>query len=331
MNFTLITCTYNPNQFIFIRLIKSIENLKIPKNSKVEWIIVDNNSPNRVAESDYIKDFLFRNKFTRIILEKTQGLTSSRIAGIKESKYDWLVFFDDDNEPQEDFLEQLNELLPNYPEVVCWGPGRIRVEFTDETNNKWILTKKEVFQEKNFNKIQKTNIRGWHPYYPVGTGLVAHKDILLDYINKINIGIYTLTDRKGKSLISGGDTQIVLNAQKLGFYAGIAPGLCLNHLINKGKANYKYILRQKYWTASSYIKCYNEVYEDEPIRNKLVGNLSIIRALIKSFYYMKKAKRASLKDSLYHLVKVGGEINALYLAEDKKSPFILRLIEKLIS
>ena len=327
MNFSIITCTYNPNKIIFKRLISSIEKMIVPEQSKIEWIIVDNNSPKPISELQYVNKFVWNNTYTKIIIEKKQGLTNARIAGIKASKYDWIIFFDDDNEPYPDYIQNLIPILVKDSRIACLGPGNINVEFIGEVSNNWVNSKKNIFQQKNIYEIEISNLKGWQNCYPIGTGLIAKKEVLNDYISKIENKKYTLTDRKGKSLISGGDTQIVLHAQKKGYYSGISPQIKLNHLILSKKANKKYIFKQKYWTGSSFIKCYNEVYYDTPVKLEFKSSFQIFVLICKQMYFWKLINKKSFVEAMFLTTKNLGEINARYIAADKKNPLILRLIE----
>ena len=59
---------------------------------------------------------------------------------------------------------------------------------------------------------------------------------MLYYIKQVNEGNYTLSDRKGNNLSSGGDLQMVLTSIKLGYEVGTIPELKMNHMINKNKS-----------------------------------------------------------------------------------------------
>lgn len=322
MNFSIITCTYNPPQKIFNRLTKSIDDLEVPDNSKIEWLIIDNNSNPPLSEADYIRE----KPFTRIIYEPKQGLTNARIRGISEAKYDWVVFFDDDNEPAKDYLIEIKNIILSNKKIACLGPGIINVEFIGNVKSNWVKNKKDEFQERCFVETQICKEPDCE-FLPPGTGLIIKKDCLSSYLEKINSGKYTMTDRKGNSLISGGDTQMVLDILKQGFYSGIIPGMKLNHLISAKKAKRKYLLRLKYWTASSYIKVYNEVFIENQFNLEYVSNFKILKKIIS---ILRVKRKEPFNDILLTISDRLGEINARYIAGRIKSPIILKIWERLI-
>ena len=101
-SFSIVICTYNPNVEIFKRVLNAISNFST-FSPKHEVIIVDNNSNPPVSNFDFVKDFINHLSDRRIIYENEPGLTNARIAGINQSSSEWIVFFDDDNEPDEDY------------------------------------------------------------------------------------------------------------------------------------------------------------------------------------------------------------------------------------
>ena len=118
-NFSIIICAHNPNDETFIRLLKAInffDSLKL----EFEVIIVDNNSKPSLSSFDCIGKFVNQQKNAFVINESTPGLTAARMCGIKKAKYEWLVFFDDDNEPCLDYLLildksiKLQNRIPNF-------------------------------------------------------------------------------------------------------------------------------------------------------------------------------------------------------------------------
>ena len=110
INFSIIICTYNPNREIFQRLLNALLQFDI-SSPEHEVIIVDNNSNPALNENELVKSFLNKKQNSKLITEKNPGLTSARIAGIKNAKYEWLIFFDDDNEPDINYLKDASNAI----------------------------------------------------------------------------------------------------------------------------------------------------------------------------------------------------------------------------
>lgn len=329
MNFSIITCTYNPNLKISERLVNAVKNLIITEEVNFEWIIVDNNSTKPVSEILFLEKILLSYSNYKVINEPKPGLTNARLAGIKNAQFDWVVFFDDDNEPQSDYLIKAGELINTNSAVACWGAGNIFVKFIGKESSSWVLARKDYFQERHITGEIYSSQPHWQVHYPQGTGLVIKRDVLIEYVYKVEIGEYNLSDRKGKSLMSGGDVQMVLTAVKNGYAVGISEKLYLNHLIDTGKSTFRYLLKLCYGTSSSYIKAYNEVFPDYAVVISFSTNWKIFKRIISLLrYYKIKIFR---KDTWLKLASQLGEINAHYLASNKtKRPKILYIIECLI-
>lgn len=325
--FSIIICTYDPNREIFSRLLDAID--RFDDNSiAFELIIIDNNSAIPVGEDALVKAFIDRQKQARIIVERMAGLTAARIAGIREARYDWIIFFDDDNEPAPDYLIKARTIIEQYPQAGAWGPGTIAVIYT-ANNDPWLDTKKDLFQQRNDAQTAFSAERSWQAVYPFGTGLIIKGEIAISYSSRVKAGQYTLTDRKGKSLASGGDVQMVLTAIDLGFSAGTIAGLCLNHLIDPTKATISYLVKQQYGTASAYIKAYNQVFPNHGIKVTGVSNTTIIKKIY-SLYRIQRFNMNRCDFKLLLATKMG-ECNAVVLAMGTSKPWALKWYEKMIN
>jgi glycosyltransferase involved in cell wall biosynthesis len=330
IGFTIIICTYNPNPYIYRRLLFALSRLA-DKGSVYEILLVDNNSSSFIGASDYVQDFVSNPiNNARILTETNPGLTSARLKGISVAQYDWLIFFDDDNEPDENYLINCSAAITKFKKVCAWGPGVVRVEYMKENISNWFNDNKRFYQNNFIEEVLFDNKSEWCSCYPNGTGLVIRKDVALAYTDLIEKGELTLTDRIGKSLVSGGDTQMVLCGIKLGYYAGISPLLKLNHLIAENKINIKYLLRQSYMTASCYVKAYNEIkFVNKQIPITLEGNKRALEIIYNACRL--KLFRGNLNDFLLHLYKRLGEFNARYYASNNiRKPILIKMFEKFI-
>jgi glycosyltransferase involved in cell wall biosynthesis len=327
--FSVIICSYNPQPYIFNRVIKSINRLLIPVNINVEFIIVDNNSHKPLSDEPSLKYFLKNSINSKCVIEKKQGLTEARKRGFSEAKYNWIIFFDDDNEPEKNYLLHLADAIESYPEVACWGPANIQVELINRKANDWVQLKKELFQERNWKKTEFGMSNVWQDYFPYGTGLAVHQKVLNEYKKRIKEGRYNLSDRKGKSLSSGGDLQIVLTATNMGIPVGSVELMRINHLIHSDKSTIQYLVKQVYGTSSSYIAAHKQVDKDLKIPVELSSNFEIMRRLL--LFLRVHLFSSSLNDFKLALADFFGGFNARYVYKEAfKKPFLIRAYEKLI-
>lgn len=245
INYSIIICTYNPEERLLKRCLESIYCLKTI-GLDVEILLIDNNSTQPLVTVPYIKEYVNKMTNLRVIVEVAQGLTFARMAGIHHAKGDYVVFFDDDNEPVEDYLQQLAVLHESKKQVAVWGPGNVYVDFVDGIDKDIEDYLRPVFQERHEPAITFSNLCTWQECYPYGTGMSVDTSYLKEYVEVVKNGQFTSTGRNGTSLSSGEDVQIVLFCIAKGRSAGVAPELKINHIIPGKRTNPSYIRRLIY-------------------------------------------------------------------------------------
>jgi glycosyltransferase involved in cell wall biosynthesis len=97
-------CTHNPDEAVFRRALAAVQSQSLSPDTPIECLIVDNNSDPPISELPYVKSFLERCAWARVIVERRQGLTYARIAAIENTTSLNLCFVDDDNEPTPEYL-----------------------------------------------------------------------------------------------------------------------------------------------------------------------------------------------------------------------------------
>jgi glycosyltransferase involved in cell wall biosynthesis len=284
--FSIIICTHNPNEFVFKKLLYAIEKLDIYK-IKHEIIIVDNNSRIPIGDRQFVIDFVKRKGNVEILVEPKSGLTTARIAGINVAHYDWLIFFDDDNEPNFDYLSKTHSIISLNNELGALGPGIVSVIFPNKQFDDRFSGIRSYFQERNEFQGKFSNNKIWQDNYPAGTGLIIRKDICLKYSDCVITGIYDLSDRKGNSLSSGGDLQMVLSAVKYGYNVGVHPDLILKHNITKDKLKFGYLIKLAFGTSSANAPGHLQVWQGL-VAEKFSAPMPI--DIIKQFYFHLKVK-----------------------------------------
>lgn len=306
---------------MFERVLTAIESLKNPTDCLLEYILVDNNSTNELKEFGCVKRFLALPN-ARYELEVRQGHAYARMQGIEKAKAPWVVFFDDDNEPESNYLLELWPLTAQYPNVGVWGPGKVEVEFLGEVSP-WLLYNKGEFQQKNIGLRQFGCVKDWIACYPPGTGFAVRKLILDSYLNKAKAGIYSDSGRTGKATASAEDVQIIFEGVTLGFAAGVEPKMALRHLIVARKANLNYIKRLRFGMSSSFAKAYCECFPEDANVIKVLRFSELI-TLVWSAMYVSLYKRKSLKYFNFEMATVAGKAAGRYIKCKIAFPLWLR-------
>lgn len=301
--FSIVICTYNPDERLLSRAIDSLLH-QDTTNIQFECTIVDNNSSLSIEQLECIKRLEAHPNF-KVVKEPNSGLSHARIAGVNHSHSSVIIFVDDDNELSKDYLVNLKMLLDKYPMVAAWGPGIVCVDYIDGVPG-WIKTHfSALFQEKELKYTQYGCVAGWPEYYPAGSGLIIKKEVFETYISHYEKGLLTATDRKGNSMASAGDSQIVWTGIKMGLLAGTSPLLKLTHIIPRKRLSVNYLKKLNYGVSSSYYKAFYEMFPEAKIPFKktgIAGKLALMsRVFIEAkgnpvlFFRMYAIKKAWLK------------------------------------
>jgi len=124
--YTVALCTHNHAD----RLVRTLEDLSALELPKARWelVIIDN------ASRDETPELLSRHEWPagwsiRVIREEKLGLSNARNRAILEARGEYLIFIDDDETPDSDWLCAYERLIET-KQLDAFG-GRIRVLFED--------------------------------------------------------------------------------------------------------------------------------------------------------------------------------------------------------
>jgi glycosyltransferase involved in cell wall biosynthesis len=323
MDISIIICTYNPDTEIFKRVLGSVASLQVP-DIQTELILVDNASPDSVFNR-------FENEIQSIpipivkVHEAKSGLTNARIAGYKASSGDIMVFFDDDNEPESEYVRNVWHAFKNFPNVGVFGAGNITVEFLGNPPA-WIPFSKNYFQERHYTQANYACTQDWLHFYPPGTGQSMRKLVFEQYYHSLVQGKLSASDRKGNSLSSAGDVQLVFEAIKMEYAVGVHPDLRLRHLIAERKSTFTYVKRLVFGMASSYPEAYAECFPETRRVLPWYSDWRIFKILVQAFW-LKIVIKKSPKSFVFLISELMGKIYASNQARgENKNSFWFSLI-----
>ncbi len=287
--FSIIICTYNPEDRILSRCLSALQKLKAGK-LPFEIIIVNNNSNNNFENKAYIKQFLKNIQNSKIVTEMQQGLVYARIKGFQNSLYNTIIFVDDDNELDSKYILETENILIRNSSLGVLGPGTISIDFIDETTS--IVKKyfKEAYQDRHFTKFEHGKKVGWENYYPVGSGMIIRRNIFEIYCSDFHKGKLSSIGRKGEELSSAEDSQIVWTSILQNFSVGSHPSLKLIHIIPQRRTTIKYLCSLNYNVSKSYYKAFYEMFPEkkELFRHNLLSPVNIFIKALKTNGYKPK-------------------------------------------
>ncbi|MBP7935980.1 MAG: glycosyltransferase family 2 protein [Phycisphaerae bacterium] len=233
---TLAICTYN-NARLLDRALAAIQHQDYASKN---WstLVIDNNSTDdtaavvdRYAAAGHIPGL-------RRVLECRQGLTYARRRAVAETDSEWIALIDDDCFIAPDWVRQTIAFCNAYPQAGAIG-GRTRVAWEippDQT----VARYRASFAEQDYGnqplRIQPTA----SPAHLVGAGLVLRRQALRD-CGWLDAGI--LTDRSGRHLTAGGDTEIVFRIRNTGYELWYNPAMSLEHFISRHRLSVPYLCR----------------------------------------------------------------------------------------
>jgi glycosyltransferase involved in cell wall biosynthesis len=237
MKLSVIICTHNPRPDYLSRTLAGLRAQTLPAD---EWelLLIDNASSPELATAVSLK----WHPNARHLREDVLGLTPARLRGIQEAQGRLLVFVDDDNLLDRDYLANAIGIYEDYPFLGAFG-GSVEAEFEVEPPS-------SIKPYLGGLAIRKTvsdhwsNARKWSEATPVGAGMCVRREVARLYLERVrNDPLRLALDRQGKSLGAGGDADLAWTSSSLNKGTGCFARLRLTHLISKDRLTESYIER----------------------------------------------------------------------------------------
>ena len=238
MKLSVIICTHNPRRDHLNRMLASLQ-AQTYHTDNWELVLIDNASNPPLEEE---LDLSWHPK-ARIISEPTLGILPARVRGIQEAQADLLLFVDDDNLLEPNYLETALEIGETHPFLGCWG-GQLIPEF-EETPPDWIDRFKLLLACVEIPRDRWSNFTHDYSVLPPTAGMCLRREIAEEFIRLVETDSRRqLLGRRGKKgLTNCEDTDLALTACDLGFGNGQFVRLKLTHLIPASRLDRDYVLR----------------------------------------------------------------------------------------
>ena len=242
---SVIICCCNSAQVLPETLAYIAKQITDP-SIRWEVIVVDNASTDHTSAvaKDYWNTLHCSIPFT-IIFEAEAGLSHARTAGLKAAAYEFVLFCDDDNLLEPNYIQLgYSKLLANKNIALLGGKGIAKLP----------IEKPDWFDRYAYQ-------------YAVGAQGQSSKDITFErgfvygagsflrvsaYNELIQQGFqYTLTGRKGATLLSGEDNELGYSLSLLGYTIYYDEDLLFTHVLSQQRLSFSYLKKLKRGVAYS--------------------------------------------------------------------------------
>ncbi len=234
---SVIICTHNPREQYLSRAVAALRRQTLPME-QWEFLIIDNASQEQLSAATCDLSWHPR---ARIVREEELGLSAARMRGMREAGAALLVFVDDDNVLDADYLTQALKISSGWPQLGVWG-GSIVPEFEVQPPEHV----KEFLGSLALREIKTprwSNVMTCLDAEPWGAGMCVRIDVAKEYIVQFGRGTVRIVGVRGAALMRGEDIEICYVACGLGFGMGLFPELKITHLIPKERIDEDYLVR----------------------------------------------------------------------------------------
>ncbi|REG91517.1 glycosyltransferase [Algoriphagus antarcticus] len=300
---SIVICSFNGISRIKECLQAIIEQ---ENESPIELIVVDNASTD--GTSDFCSGILESQHSIadwKVIQESVPGLVNARLAGLRASKYSWVLFCDDDNLLESDFLKVANDFILGVSDQVGVIGSKGLAHFHgpepswfSKYSSSYAVGDQlpEGFDSKNLN----------HVY---GACSLFRKDCLLNLFDRGFQPI--MKGRTGEKSISGDDVEWCWLMQLSGFEIAYNSELRFKHVLESRRLNWSYYLDLKRGISSGAGLLFSYTYfHQNPLAGLTLFKLAFKKELLRYFLLEKK-----------YGLKWGGEIT------DPQKQLALKIIQ----
>ena len=237
LDITVITCTHNPRPEFLQATVQGLARQTLATD-RWEYLLIDNASdPAKRPDVE-----ITWHPHARTLREEKLGVTPARLKGIRESQAELIVFVDDDNVLDPDYLEQALRVANEKSFLGSWS-GQCRPRF-DEPPPEWTRRYWGNLVIREFNQDIWSNLPRLAETMPCGAGLCVRRPVARRYLGaQEGTPPPIQLDRTGDSLVSGGDNELACGACDLGMGVGLIASLKLTHLISARRMTVDYLAR----------------------------------------------------------------------------------------
>lgn len=234
---TAAICTHNGAGRIAAAL-EHLSRQRVPAEVRWETLVVDNASRDGTAAlAAEVWQRLGAPAPLRVSAEPTLGLSFARERSLRDASFEIISLIDDDNLVCEDWISTCAGVMRTYPSAGAVG-GRSRLP-ADARPPLWFSKLAYLYAIGDFGS-EASDVTENRPLL-WGAGLTLRASA---WSNLYELGFRPmLSDRSGKSLISGGDSELCLALKRAGWRLRYEPRLQFEHVMPDARFEWSYFRR----------------------------------------------------------------------------------------
>jgi glycosyltransferase involved in cell wall biosynthesis len=242
-------CTHSPDEKILEKVLRAVVAQTLSRK-RFQVLIIDNANPSPLSLNQFPYSLLsLGNVRCQVVREPRLGIAYARIRALKMSKAEAVVFIDDDNVMEKNFLRRAVEILARHPGVGCFS-GKINLP-EEAAVPKWVLPLSASLAVRDVGEEPIVDwFRGdWAQWVPACTAsMVLRKKVAEAFLqNHASRSDFYGFGRKGRqNLMSGEDFLIALSAADVGLQCGYFPALRMSHYLRSDRFSLRYFAKLMY-------------------------------------------------------------------------------------
>jgi len=257
-------CTHQPREDILALVVAALARQDV-ESAAFRVLLVDNASAPPLDHS-VLAPLEQRGVQVRVVREERLGLSHARMRAISETDGDWVLFVDDDNELQTDYLAVGLRFSRAHTEVGCFG-GRLQLptDLTPPPAAEPFLAYLGIKDAGDETLICAS--KRWGPWEPAGAGAWVHRRVLLQYAQhaKESSDVHRL-GRKGTNIPASCDDSLMMrSAHRIGLANAYVPQLVLTHHLDRQRFRRDYLLRLMRAYGASHVLLEHLLAPDIPL------------------------------------------------------------------